>query len=409
MIKKPEILSPAGDPEKLRYAIRYGADAVYMAGKQYGMRAAAGNFEPEQLRQAVQDCHAAGVKCFVTVNVMPRGHELEDLKLYLEQLDAFGVDAVILADLGLLDLAKKHAPHTKIHISTQTSIVNHEAARMYHSLGADRVVLARELSLEEVAAIRAKTPKELEIEVFVHGAMCVSYSGRCLLSNYMTGRDANHGACAQPCRWNYAVVEQSRPGQYMPVEEDERGTYIFNSRDMCMIEHIPDLIKTGVDSFKIEGRAKSFYYTAAVTNAYRRARDLYLENPEGFLLPASIRDEVDKISHRHYHTGFYYGQPGEYYAESRYIRDYEVCAVVKECDAAGNAILEQRNRFFTGDSAELLMPGADPVAFQIPAMANGAGESIESAPHPMMEVRLRLPVQAPPMSVIRTQKEKSNH
>ena len=409
MIKKPEILSPAGDPEKLRYAIRYGADAVYMAGKQYGMRAAAGNFEPDQLEQAVRDCHAAGVKCFVTVNVMPRGHELEDLKQYLERLDAYGVDAVILADLGLLDLTKKHAPHVKIHISTQTSIVNHEAARMYHSLGADRVVLARELSLEEVATIRAKTPKELEIEVFVHGAMCVSYSGRCLLSNYLTGRDANHGACAQPCRWNYHVVEQTRPGQYMPVEEDERGTYIFNSRDMCMIEHIPDLIKTGVDSFKIEGRAKSFYYTAAVTNAYRRARDLYLRDPEGFVLPPSIRDEVDKISHRHYHTGFYYGQPGEYYAESRYIRDYEVCAVVKECDADGNAILEQRNRFFTGDSAELLMPGTDALAFRIPEMQNGAGETITAAPHPMMEVRLRLPVQAPPMSVLRTQKEKSNH
>lgn len=409
MIKKPEILSPAGDPEKLRYAIRYGADAVYLAGKQYGMRAAAGNFEPEELRQAVLDCHAAGVKCFVTVNVMPRGHELEDLKQYLRQLDDFGVDAIILADLGLLDMAKKYAPHVKIHISTQTSIVNHEAARMYHSLGADRVVLARELSLEEVAAIRAKTPKELEIEVFVHGAMCVSYSGRCLLSNYLTGRDANHGACAQPCRWNYHVVEQSRPGQYMPVEEDERGTYIFNSRDMCMIEHIPDLIKTGVDSFKIEGRAKSFYYTAAVTNAYRRARDLYLQDPEHFILPPAIRDEVDKISHRHYHTGFYYGQPGEYYAESRYIRDYEVCAVVRQCDAQGNAILEQRNRFFTGDSAELLMPGCDPVAFPIPEMQNGAGEPITAAPHPMMEVRLRLPVQAPPMSVIRTQKEKSNH
>jgi putative protease len=377
-----------------------------MAGKQYGLRAAAGNFEPEQLQQAVRDCHAAGVKCFVTVNVMPRGHELEDLKRYLEQLDAFGVDAVILADLGLLDLAKKHAPHTKIHISTQTSIVNHEAARMYHSLGADRVVLARELSLEEVANIRAKTPKELEIEVFVHGAMCVSYSGRCLLSNYLTGRDANHGACAQPCRWNYHVVEQTRPGQYMPVEEDERGTYIFNSRDMCMIEHIPDLIKTGVDSFKIEGRAKSFYYTAAVTNAYRRARDLYLRDPEGFVLPPAIRDEVDKISHRHYHTGFYFGQPGEYYAESRYIRDYEVCAVVKECDEAGNALLEQRNRFFVGDSAELLMPGCDPVPLSIPPMCNGAGEPIESAPHPMMDVRLRLPVQAPPMSVLRTRKEK---
>lgn len=409
MIKKPEILSPAGDPEKLRYAIRYGADAVYMAGKQYGMRAAAGNFEPEQLRQAVLDCHAAGVKCFVTVNVMPRGHELEDLKRYLEQLDSFGVDAVILADLGLLDLAKKHAPHVKIHISTQTSIVNHEAARMYHSLGADRVVLARELSMEEVANIRTKTPKELEIEVFVHGAMCVSYSGRCLLSNYLTGRDANHGACAQPCRWNYHVVEQTRPGQYMPVEEDERGTYIFNSRDMCMIEHIPELISAGVDSFKIEGRAKSFYYTAAVTNAYRRARDLYLQDPGGFILPPSIRDEVDKISHRHYHTGFYFGQPGEYYAESRYIRDYEVCAVVKECDETGNALLEQRNRFFVGDNAELLMPGCDPVALTIPPLYNGAGEPIESAPHPMMDVRLRLPVQAPPMSVLRTKKEKSKH
>lgn len=401
-INKPELLSPAGDMEKLIYAIEYGADAVYLAGQMYGMRAASANFSLEELKDAITYAHERGVKVYVTCNTLTKEQELPELPEYLRYLESICVDGVIVADLGVLRLIKRHAPSLNIHISTQTSIVNHEAAAMYHELGAKRVVVARELSLEEIKRIRDNAPPDLEIETFVHGAMCVSYSGRCLLSNYMTGRDASAGACAASCRWSYNLVEEKRPGEYMPVVEDERGTYILNSRDMCMIEHIPELIRCGIDSFKIEGRVKTFYYAAVITGAYRRAIDTYLENPEGWVCPPELREEVCKVSHREYFTGFYFGmKPGsEYYPDSKYIRDWNVSAVVEFCDGV-NTLVTQRNRFQTGDEAELLMPGGVVIPFTIGEMKNREGEIITAAPHPNMSVSLALPVCAPKYSIIR--------
>ena len=270
-MRKPEILAPAGDFEKMKYAVAYGADAVYLSGKMYGMRTASGNFDNDELKRAVDYCHARGVKCFVTVNVMPRSHEIDMLPQYLEMLGDIKADALIIADIGVLPLAKKYAPNVRIHISTQASVVNYSSAMVLHELGADRIVLARELSLREIAEIRRRTPKTLELETFVHGSMCVSYSGRCLLSNFMAGRDSNHGNCAQPCRWCYTLMEEKRPGEYFPILEDEHGSYILNSKDMCLIDHIPELVQAGIDSFKIEGRVKTAYYSAVITGAYRKA------------------------------------------------------------------------------------------------------------------------------------------
>ena len=322
MTKRPrslELLAPAGDMERLTMAVLYGADAVYLAGTSFGMRSFAGNFTPEELPRAVALAHERGVRVHVTVNTMPRGDEVPRLPGYLEELDAAGVDALILADLGAFMLAGRYAPHCERHISTQQSIANSVCARAWYDLGASRVVLARELSLEEIRRIRQETPRELELETFGHGAMCVSYSGRCLLSNYMTGRDSNRGACAQPCRYQYALMEEKRPGEYFPVFEDERGTYILNSRDMCMIDHLPDLMEAGVDCIKLEGRAKSAYYAAIVTGAYRHGIDAAAG---GTPLDPVWRDEVEHVSHRIYSTGFYYGFPGQYTESSRYIRQW---------------------------------------------------------------------------------------
>ena len=300
MQKKPEILAPAGDFEKMKYAIAYGADAVYLAGNSFGMRAAAANFREDELREGIAYAHARGVKCYITVNIIPSNRDLEQLPDYLSFLQEAGADALIIADVGVLSLAKKYAPGIPVHISTQTSILNHAAANYWAEQGAERIVLARELSLSEIAEIRAKTPKTLEIEAFVHGAMCISYSGRCLISQYLTGRDANHGACAQPCRWKYQLVEETRPGEYFPVVEGDKGTYLYNSKDLCMIDHLPELIAAGVDSFKIEGRNKTAYYAAGVTGAYRKAVDAYWNSgkPDAFTLPEGIRNEVVKVSHR---------------------------------------------------------------------------------------------------------------
>ena len=351
MERKLELLSPAGDWERLEMAVAYGADAVYLAGDTFGMRSFAGNFSPEELRRAADLCRRRGVALHVTCNTMPRNQEVDRLPQWLAWLEDCGVTAVILADVGVLALAKRYAPSVKIHISTQASIVSYQAARAWHDLGADRVILARELTLEEIAEIRAKTPASLEIETFAHGAMCVSYSGRCLLSNYMTGRDANRGACAQPCRYQYALVEEKRPGEYFPVYEDEKGTYIMNSRDMCMIDHLPDLIAAGVDSVKIEGRAKSAYYAAIVTGAYRHCIDDVLA---GRPLDPVWRAEVEKVSHRHYSTGFFYGQPGQFTQDARYIRDWQVVAEVVSCDQTGLATASLRNKFAQGDAIELV-------------------------------------------------------
>ena len=398
MAEHIELLAPAGDMERLRMSLAYGADAVYLAGTDFGMRSFAGNFTPEELKQAVALCHSRGVAVHVTCNTMPRNDEIARMPEWLSYLQELGVDAAILADVGVLSLLKKHAPKLKAHISTQASVSNYQAAAAWHELGASRVILARELSLDEIREIRAKAPRELELEAFVHGAMCVSYSGRCLLSNYMTGRDANRGACAQPCRYQYALVEEKRPGEYFPIGEDEGGAYILNSRDMCMIDHIPELIDAGLDSLKIEGRAKSAYYAAVVTGAYRHAIEAALA---GQPLEPVWRDEVEKVSHRPYSTGFYFGEPGQHTSHSRYVRDWQIMAVVTSCTPDGTALCELRNKLSAGDELELAGPGLKPVPVTVEGLTDGDGLPIPEARKPQMPFYLKLPVQAPPLSLLR--------
>ena len=398
MRKKPELLSPAGDMEKLQMAVLYGADAVYLAGTSFGMRSFAGNFTPEELPRAVAYAHDHGVRVHVTVNTMPRCGEVDQLPAHLERLDDAGVDALILADLGAFTLAGRYAPHCQRHISTQQSIANYACAQAWYDLGAKRVVLARELSMEEICTIRQKTSPQLELECFAHGAMCVSYSGRCLLSNYMTGRDSNRGACAQPCRYQYALMEEKRPGEYFPVFEDEKGTYIMNSRDMCMIDHLDDLMDAGVDCLKIEGRAKSAYYAAIVTGAYRHTID---DVAAGRAPDPVWRDEVEHVSHRHYSTGFFYGQPGQYYEDSRYIRQWQICAVVTDCTADGLATLSLRNKFRAGDQVELVGPDTRPFTVTAPEMTDADGLPLLEPKTPQMVFRMQLPRPVPPMSFVR--------
>ena len=400
MIKrtKPELLAPAGDMERLKMAVLYGADAVYLAGTDFGMRAFAGNFTPDELRQAVDFAHSHGVRVHCTINTMPRNDEIVRLPQHLELLNDAGVDAIIVADLGAFTLAGKYAPKCERHISTQASICNFETARAWYDLGASRVILAREVGLEEIRTIREKTPEDLEIEAFVHGAMCVSYSGRCLLSNYMTGRDSSRGACAQPCRYQYALMEEKRPGEYFPIEEDEKGTYILNSRDMCMIDHLGDLCDAGLSSLKIEGRAKSSYYAAVVTGAYRHCLDDVWAGRE---VDPVWRAEVDHVSHRPYSTGFYYGYPGQFYENSRYIREWQVVALVTDCDADGNATLSLRNKFRTGDTVELVGPDSRPFSMVVPEMQNESGETIDEPRTPQMTFRMKLPRPVPPYTVVR--------
>jgi len=397
-MSKLELLSPAGDMERLKMSVLYGADAVYLAGTDFGMRSFAGNFTPEEMPQAVAFAHSHGVKVHVTVNTMPRNNEVCHLPEYLEQIQDAGVDALILADMGAFTLAGKYAPRCARHISTQQSVANYECAMAWYDLGAERVVLARELNLEEIATIRAKTPKELELETFGHGAMCVSYSGRCLLSNYMTGRDSNRGACAQPCRYQYALMEEKRPGEYFPVYEDEKGTYILNSKDMCMIDHIPELKQAGVDCIKIEGRAKSAYYAAIVTGAYRHVID---DVEAGRPIDQVWRDEVDHVSHRVYSTGFYFGQPGQYTENSRYIRQWQICAIVESCDENGLALCSLRNKFATGDALEAVGPDTKPFGFTVETMKNMQGEPLAEPRTPEMQFYLQLPKRVPPLTMIR--------
>ena len=400
--KKLELLAPAGDMERLEMALAYGADAVYLAGNMFGMRSFAGNFTPQELKTAVELCHSRGVRVHVTCNTMPRNEEVARLPEWLEYLEELRTDAVILADVGTLALCKRHAPHVQCHISTQASIVNYQSARAWYDLGASRVILARELSLEEIREIRQKTPKELEIEAFAHGAMCVSYSGRCLLSNYMTGRDSNRGACAQPCRYQYALMEEKRPGEYFPVYEESGETYIMNSRDMCMIDHVPELMEAGLDSLKLEGRAKSAYYAAIVTGAYRHAIDAAAA---GQPLDPVWRDEVEHISHRHYSTGFYFGQPGQYTQSSRYIRDWQIVAKVQSCDKEGNALLTLNNQFALGDVLELVGPDVRPQALTVEGMWDADGAPLTQVRKPQRAFRMKLPCQVPPLSLLRRRAE----
>lgn len=402
---KPELLSPAGDMERLHMAVAYGADAVYLAGHTFGMRAFAGNFGEEELTKAISFCHSRGVKVYVTLNTMPRQEEIQRLPAFLEFLAAAGADSVILADVGVLSLAKKYAPQVPVHVSTQASIVNGVTATAWHDMGAERVILAREMSLDEIATLRANTPRELEIECFIHGAMCVSYSGRCLLSGYMTGRDSNRGACAQPCRYQYALVEEKRPGEYFPIYEDEQGTYILNAKDMCMIDHIPALIAAGIDSFKIEGRAKSAYYAAVTAKAYRAAIDAAVA---GAPLDPELRAEAFKVSHRHYGTGFYFGEAAQHYDDSRYQRDYQVVAVVEKEGDDGLTLCTLRNKFSAGEELELVCPQGTAVSFVAPAMRTMKGEMVNEMRRPMEPFMIQLPVSAPTYAMLRRKRAEEN-
>ena len=381
----PEVLAPVGDFERLKMALLYGADAVYLGSTEYGMRSASANFDMDSLRKAVEMAHQKGVRVYLTCNTLPRNEEIDRMEGFLREAAATGVDAFIVTDLGVLSLVKKAAPQVDIHISTQNGVVNWLAASELYRMGAKRVVLARELSLEEIRQIREKTPPGLELEVFVHGAMCMSFSGRCVLSNYMTGRDANRGQCAQPCRWNYALVEEKRPGQYFPVFEDESGTYILNAKDLCMLSYIKQLVEAGVTSLKIEGRAKSSYYVGVVTNAYRMAVDGYLKDPEHWTLPGWLMDEVRKVSHRDYSTGFYFGRPeqGQRYEGAGYIRICDIVALVDRVED-GKVWCTQKNKFVEGDTLELLQPGQKPVSFVIGQMTDGEGTPITDTRHPAM-------------------------
>ncbi len=387
----PELLAPAGDDERLTAALLFGADAVYLAGTRFGMRSAPANFDEAGLQRAVAQCHALGKKVYVTCNTLPRESELGALPNYLAQLNDYGVDALIVADLGVFELAKRYAPRCALHVSTQFGVVNSATARMLHELGASRVVLARELSLAEITDIRANTPPELELEAFVHGAMCMSYSGRCMLSAYLTGRDSNRGDCAQPCRWKYELVEPNRPGQPYTVEEHGEETFLFNANDLCMLEHLPALHRAGITSFKIEGRAKAAYYVAGITNAYRLALDGYRASgcAADYTLPEWLKQEPYTVSHRPYGTGFYFGLPSQNTVSGGYIREYQAVAVVTGYEN-GCLLLSQRNRFFSGDTLEALVPKSPPISLVAEGLQDGEGAPITCAPHATMSLKLPL-------------------
>lgn len=408
-IIKPELLAPAGDKERLAAAVEFGADAVYLGSDCFGMRTAAASFGGEELKEACDFAHSKGVKVYLTCNTVPRNDELARLPSFLEHAAASGVDAFIVTDIGVMKLAQKYAPNVEIHISTQAGITNYAAANAFYEMGAKRVVTARELSLDEIAEIRINTPEDLEIECFVHGAMCVSFSGRCLLSNYMTGRDSNRGDCAQPCRWRYALLEEKRPGEYFPVEQDNTGTYIMNSRDMCLIEHIPELAQAGINSFKIEGRAKSAYYTAVSVNAYRCAIDGYEKSGFDFDYKPEqwIIDEVRKVSNRQYCTGFYFSTPmddAQIFYNGGYVREWDVAAISEKWE---NGILyaSQRNRFFEGDELEIMVKGQKPITVTVKNLKNADGELIDNAPHPMMNLSFDCPVEIPSGAYLRMQRK----
>ncbi len=404
-LKKPEILSPAGNLEKLHFASLYGADAVYFAGEMFGMRAMANNFKKDELISGTAHLHSLNKKAYLTLNTMPRSGELSLLEEYLETVEAAGVDAVIVADLGVFDIVRKRLPNTEIHISTQGANMNWASCRMWHEMGASRVVLARELSLDDIAEIRAKVPRELELEAFVHGAMCVSISGRCLLSEYYTGRDANRGACAQPCRWIYNFAEEKRPEDVLTGEVYPEGTYIFGSKDMNMISHIPELVSAGIDSFKIEGRMKSAYYTSVVTNAYRMALDAYCNGTLSSELVESLENELNSVSHREYCTGYFFSNPhdtGNLASTVGYEREKAFLATVEEYDpVTRRALCRQRNKLSTGDTAELLTPGKVGQGFKVGRMWNERGEEIVSAPHAQMLFYAEMPFEVVRGDIIR--------
>ena len=383
-MKKPELLAPGGSLEKLKTAIDYGADAVYIGGDAFSLRVAAENFSLQDMKEGLKYAHDRGKKVYLTSNIIAHNRDIPKFREFVNEIRPLGFDAVLIADLGLFNMMRELAPEIPVHISTQANNTNYMTVDMWHKLGAERVVLGREMSFKEIADIQSKVP-DVELEVFVHGAMCISYSGRCLLSNYMTGRDSNLGACAHPCRWNYSLVEEKRPGEYFDVFENERGTFIFNSKDLCMIEHIPELVQSGISSLKIEGRVKTSFYVATIVGAYRREIDRYCADPENYVLNPDELSELSKVSHRPYTTGFYYGRPssdGQVYDTSSYIRDYELVGIVTGYNAEEKRItLSQRNRFFEGDELEIIQPQKPYITITAQNMKNEKGETVTVAPH----------------------------
>ena len=407
LIKKPEILAPAGDYDKLVAAVQYGADAVYLGGEEFSMRVACNNFSDDDLKRGIDFAKENGKKIYIATNVIMKNHDLENVGRFAEKIYSYGADAVILSDIGAFDIVKNTVPNLDIHISTQANTNNYASANMWHKLGASRVVLSREMTYQEVKELREKTDKDLELELFVHGAMCVSYSGRCLLSSFMIGREANRGACAQPCRWKYYLMEEKRPGQFYQVFEEDEGSYFFNSKDLCLIECIPELVDAGVTSFKIEGRVKSEYYVANTVKAYRHEIDRYYENPDKYVFDPRQLEELNKVSHRVYSYGFWHGAPkddGQVYDNNAYIRDYEVVGVVKECDDEGNVVVQQKNKFSVGETLEVMQPINDTIEFTVESMQDEKGNEIDSAPHGRMTVKMKLPQKVDVNSMLRKQK-----
>lgn len=393
-MKDVEILAPAGDLEKLKIAIEYGADAVYIGGELFGLRASAKNFTLDEMKEGVDYAHEKGVRVFLTLNIIPHNEDLINIEEYLISIDKIGIDAVIVADLGMFSIVKRTIPNMEIHISTQANNTNYESVKMWNDLGAKRVVLARELSLREIKEISDKTKSQVELEVFIHGAMCISYSGRCLLSNYLVDRDANRGACAQPCRWNYYLVEERRPGEYFPIVEDGRATYFMNSKDLCMIENIKEMMDLGVKSFKIEGRMKSIYYIATVVNAYRMAIDEYKKDPENYTFNEELLNDIKKVSNREFTKGFYFDKPDEeehIYKDESYIREFLFVAIVlKKVNESGYIKIQQRNRFFKDDIVEVFGPKTKARKYKIKDILNEDNISIDVAPHPKEELDILL-------------------
>ncbi|MPW26311.1 U32 family peptidase [Alkalibaculum sp. M08DMB] len=404
-MRKPELLAPAGNMEKLKYALHYGADAVYLAGTSYGLRAKAGNFSIDEMYEAVKYVHDRDKKIYITMNIIPHNQDFEGMKDYVKILEALGVDGVIVADPGIIMLIKEIAPELKISLSTQGNTTNYYSAKFWHQMGINRIVLARELSIQEIKTIIDNTPDTLEIETFIHGAMCISYSGRCLLSNYMANRDANKGDCAQPCRWNYSLMEKTRENEYFPVYEDERGTYVFNSKDLCLIENIPELIKVGVNSFKIEGRMKSVFYVATVVRAYRKSIDEYLKCPQKYVFNTSNLDELKKVSHREYTSGFALNKPtqeDQNYTSSTYVREYDFVGIVLDYNVETQiATIEQRNKIEINDTIEIMRPNEDFIEQKVLQMWNEEDQLLESTPHPKMIFRMKMNSKVEPMDLLR--------
>ena len=404
-----ELLIPASSLEVLKVAVMYGADAVYIGGDAFGLRAKAKNFSLEDMKEGIEFAHARNVKVYVTANILAHNYDLDGARKYFEELKTIGPDAVIISDPGMFTIAKEVMPDTDIHISTQANNTNYMTFKFWWEQGAKRVVTARELSLNEIKKIREEIPDDMEIETFIHGAMCISYSGRCLLSSFMAGRDANRGACTHPCRWKYSIVEESRPGEYMPVYENERGTYIFNSKDLCMIEHIPEMVSSGIDSFKIEGRMKTALYVATVARTYRLAIDEFLKDPELYKRRIPFyKSEISKCTYRQYTTGFFFGKPDEntqIYDTNTYVKEYTYLGIVDEKNEQGLYHIEQRNKFSVGETIEVMKPNGDNILVQVKRIVDEKGQDMESAPHPKQQLYIDLGVELDRFDILRRKED----